>query len=362
MRVDLRAVAGWGVAGAGLVVSSRIVFVHLTRRPWDTDFRILFSAASVGRGDGWSSIFDPALVAAVEAGIGPPPFFAYLSPPPLAWLAAPFSYPNYKVGLAAWTALLLVSLAAAAWLARPALEGSRLGWAIGAALWASPVVFGLAEGQPVALLALGLVASWRLARSGRDVLAGVALGLTLLKPHTAWLVPLAFAVGGRPRVLLGYLAIALPLAAASLLSLGVAGAALWFEALTHAASDAHAPLFIFRAYLPSGVALAVEAAAVVATLAAALRRRGEASGALLIAIGVAGSFLAAPYLNLQDLALLVVAGWMLWPELDNWRQKALSGCVYLAVFITPASTQLILPAEVVWLFVALSGPRPQATR
>ena len=348
--------AGWVVAAAGLLCDFALVVLHFARRPWDADFRIFYAAATVGRRAGWSLLFDEGKIHAVEVSIGPPRYWAYLNPPPMAWLAAPFSYFDYRTAFAAWTALLVVALVATAWLALPAIRGARMGWALAAAFWAFPVVFGIVEGQPTAVLMLSVVAAWRLSSSGRDGLAGAALGLTLLKPHTAWLVPVAFAVAGRPRVILGYAAAVLPIAALSALSLGEAGLQAWLSALTQVKSGVPAPLFIFPAFLPGPMALAAEGLAVVVTIAAAWRHRQSATPALLIAIGVAGSLLAAPYLNIQDLSLLVVAGWLLWPEVGSLRQKALMGTVFVALLISPGTSQLVLPAEAVWLLATLATP------
>lgn len=349
------ALAGWAIAGTGLLGDCVLIGLHFARRPWDADFRIFYAAASVGRSAGWAHVFDEMRIHAVEAAIGPPPYWAYLNPPPLAWLAAPFSFLDYRVAFAIWMVLLATALAASIHLARPAIGEERLGWALAAAFWSFPVFFGISEGQPTAVLMLGVVAAWRLSSAGRDGLAGAALGLTLLKPHTAWLIPVVFAVAGRPRVIAGYAATGLPIAALSALSLGESGLHAWLLALTQTRADVAAPLFIFPAFLPAPVALAAEGLAVVLTIAAAWRHRETATPALLIAIGVAGSLLAAPYLNIQDLSLLVVAGWLLWPEISTGRQRALIGTVLLALLISPGTSQLVIPAEAVWLLATLAG-------
>jgi len=354
-------IAGWVAAGLGLTGAAALIGLHLARRPWDADFRIFYAAATVGRRAGWSLLFDEERIHAVEASIGPAPYWAYLNPPPLAWLAAPFSYLDYRAAFTAWTLLLVAALALTVWLALPAIGRARLGWALAAALWAFPVVFGIVEGQPTAILMLSVVAAWRLSTSGRDGLAGAVLGLTLLKPHTAWLVPIAFAVAGRPRVLFGYAATVLPIAVLSALSLGSSGLEGWLVALTQTRSDVPAPLFIFPAFLPLPLALAVEAGFALLALVAAKRLRRAATPALLIGIGVAGSLLAAPYLNLQDLSLLVVAGWLLWPEVAVWRGKALLGTVLLALLVTPGTSQLVIPAESAWLLATLVGASGRKT-
>src|SRR5438309_629256 len=45
-------------------------------------------------------------------------------------------------------------------------------------------------GQVVPLVAAGVAISWRLLRENRNVAAGIALSVVLLKPNTAFVVPL----------------------------------------------------------------------------------------------------------------------------------------------------------------------------
>ena len=348
-RRRVTTIAGWVLAAGGVAADLALLVTHFVRRPWDADFRIFFAAATAGREDGWAHIYDQSRVHAIEMAIGPAPFWAYLNPPPLAWLAAPFALLPYGAGLAAWTLALVVAFGLALHLAGPALVGGRRTWALAAACFAFPVVFGISEGQPTALLMLSAVGAWRLLRGGRDSLAGAVLGVSLLKPHLAWLVPLVFLVAGRPRVLLGYLAVLVPVAALSALSLGPAGLGDWLAALSTTRSTVPPPLFILPAFLPTAPALALELAAALFVLAAARRRRTDASPALLLSMGLAGSLVAAPYLNIQDLSLLVAAGWLLWPEAVSRGRRALLGAVYLALAISPGSSLLVLPAELVWL-------------
>ena len=342
-------IAGRLLAAGGVAADVALVVVHYVRRPWDADFRIFFAAATAGRDAGWAGIYDQSRIRAVEMTLGPGPYWAYLNPPPLAWLAAPFTLLPYRAGLALWTLVLVAAFVFALHLARPALEGGRWTWALAAACFAFPVVFGITEGQPTALLMLSAVAAWRLLRTGRDGLAGAVLGVTLLKPHLAWLVPLVFLVAGRPRVVLGYLAVLLPVAALSAVSLGPAGLTEWLAALTATRSTVPPPLFILPAFLPTVPALALEIGAAIFVLISARRRRRDATPALLLSMGLAGSLVAAPYLNIQDLSLLVAAGWLLWPEALSRGAKALLGTVYLALLISPGTSLLVLPAEATWL-------------
>lgn len=340
-------IAGWTLAAAGGLAALGLLLSHGVRHPWDADFRLYYAVAELGRQAGWSHIYDQARLRPLQAAIGPGPYWPYANPPLLAWLATPFSYLSYPLAYGLWSALMAVVLAVAIWLARPAITADRLPWLLAATFWAYPVVFGLSEGQPVPFVALGLVAAWRLAGLGRDFAAGAALGLTLLKPHLAWLVPIAFLVAGRWRVLAGYATVAVLLALASAASVGVDGLHAWSADAQAVAADK--PLQVFPGLLPEPWALIAELISLASTVVVLVRIRRRATPARLLAVGLVGSFLVSPHLNVQDLTLLILAGWLLWPEITSRTERWVSGAVLAAVLVTPASTALVIPAEAVWL-------------
>lgn len=339
-------IAGWTLAGAGLVAAAGLLVLHGIRHPWDADFRLYYAVAELGRQAGWPAIYDYGRLRPLQAAIGPGPYWPFANPPPLAWLALPFSYLPYGLAYGLWTGLFALVLAAALWLARPAVSPHRLPWLLAATIWAYPVLFGISEGQPVPLLALGVVLAWRLAGSGRDLAAGAAFGLTLFKPHLGWLVPIGFLLAGRWRFLAGYLAVALPFALVSAASVGVEGLRSWYLDAQLVAVDR--PRQVFPGLLPQPWAGLAELASLLVTLGVLWRIRRVATPARLLAVGLVGSLLVSPHVNVQDLTLLLVAGWLLWSELDS-RGRTLAGAVYAAVFITPGTTILVLPAELLWL-------------
>jgi hypothetical protein len=116
--------------------------------------------------------------------------FAY--PAYVAYLAAPFALLPFQWAQAAWLSLLMVaavaglalSIATWGWPRRPIQRVLLLLW--GLAFYG--IVWGFLLGQ-IALVIFALLALlvWA-ARRGTDVLAGVALGLMLIKPQTAFLI------------------------------------------------------------------------------------------------------------------------------------------------------------------------------
>ncbi len=127
-------------------------------------------------------------------------------PPTGILLTAPLALLAYDDAV---SVLLGVQLAALAltWvmsceLFRPRL--ARWAWALAGGafgLWA-PVWQGLAWGQPVALLALGILATWQFARAEYGFAFGLPLSVTMLvRPFTALLVVVGVTLGVKQRAL-----------------------------------------------------------------------------------------------------------------------------------------------------------------
>src|SRR5947207_7988047 len=115
------------------------------------DFTFYFAAARIGLAQGWGSIYDLGLQQAQLDAMGSRITIAqlarYISPPPVAWSALPFTALPYEVAYWVWSALLLAALAAAAWLVSPALGHERVIF-LAAALGWLPVLFALPPSQP----------------------------------------------------------------------------------------------------------------------------------------------------------------------------------------------------------------------
>src|SRR5579864_4649417 len=173
------------------------------------DFTFYYSAARVGLAHGWSSVYDLGLLQAELDAIGSRIKIAelarYISPPPVAWLALPFTALPYQVAYWLWSALLLAALGLTWYMATPGTGRVRVIF-LAAALGWLPVIYGLQLGQPGLFVALGVAASYALMRAGRQWWAGVVLGVLVLKPQLAFLVPVALLISGRYRAFAGSVA------------------------------------------------------------------------------------------------------------------------------------------------------------
>lgn len=276
------------------------------------DFTFYLAAARIGLSHGWPSIYDldlqQAELHALGSGIKIAELARYISPPPLAWLALPLTTLPYEVGYWAWSVMLLAALAWTWYLAAPSRGPERL-IHLAAALGWLPVIYALQLGQPAPLVALGVAACCALLRAERPFLAGCALGVLALKPQLAFLVPAALLVSGRTRAFWGSVAALGLLASASAIALGPSGIADYAARLNFAASvPVNRELTLAPIAGSVAVTRVIQAAIALWALVLAYRLRVRAPDWMFIP-ALVGGLLASPYLHLDDLVMLGLAGW-----------------------------------------------------
>src|SRR5438876_7863186 len=275
-------------------------------------FTFYFAAAKIGLTHGWGSIYDLALQQAQLDAMGSRITIAqlarYISPPPVAWSALPFTALPYEVAYWVWSALLVAALAAAWWLVSPAVGHARVIF-LAAALGWLPVIYGLQLGQPGLFVALGVAGCYALLRANRPLWAGVALGALVLKPQLAFLVPLALLAARQDRAFTGSVIALGMLAAASALALGTAGVAAYEARLSFAASVA-ANRDLTLAYFLGDYARPLQVAVAAWTLVLAYRLRHRGPEWPLVC-ALVGGMLATPYVHLDDLLMLGLAAWLI---------------------------------------------------
>jgi hypothetical protein len=276
------------------------------------DLRLAYGAALVGVHDGYARLYDlAAQKTAIESlgpGFNPQPF---ISPPPLAWLVTPLLAIPFPAALVIWTVLLLAALVWTWYLLAPP---GRLVKAAHLALWLGlfPVAFGVMVGQPGALIAAAVATGWWLMKRDREVWAGVALSLIVLKPQVALLVPLCLLVSGHARTFGAWLAASVLIGLVALALLGPDGVARYRDVLAQTQGPAWDITRRYAISGPLGLGPLVNVVQVVVlglTVLAAWRARGGGPE-VPIAAGIAGSLLFTPYLGFQDFLMLVVAGWL----------------------------------------------------
>lgn len=302
-----------------LVIVAIALAIDLLHRSDDqnrigVDFHTYLAAAQVGVQHGWSHIYDQGLVAIAQQQLVPGQRWQpFLSPPTVAWAAAPLlRLPSYDSAYLLWAVLTFAVLFAAVALSSVSRGLSRWVVAIGAmGPWF--VMHAVNVGQVVPLVAAGVVVGWRLTRDKHDVAAGLVLAAILLKPNTSILVPFALLFAGRYRAFVTWIGASLLVAALVILTVGVDGMSAYISQLMGPLPSGADDLTLHGALEASGVvAIILRLLIVGAVLGTAYRLRGSPS--LVIPIAIVGSLLASPYLHGSDLCLLAVAGWMVWEE------------------------------------------------
>jgi alpha-1,2-mannosyltransferase len=317
----------WGALGIALIALA----FDLWRRPEPIgiDFHTYEAAARVALQHGWSHLYDQAAVAVEQKRLAVDQVSQpFLSTPPVAWLAAAVAPLPYTTGYYVWAVVTFAAYAVA--LAWSATSRGMMRWIVTlGAMTPWWVLHAVHLGQVVPLVAAAVVVSWRLLREKRDVAAGLVLSLILLKPNTAFIVPVALLAAGRYRTFITCSAAAAVLAAVTLLTMGTDGVAAYLSQLSAPLPGGASSLTIEGALGASGaVALALRVVIIGVALAAAFRLRN--SGGLVIAIGIVGSLLAAPYLHGSDLCLLSAAALIVWEERPALAWRVPLALVWLA--------------------------------
>jgi len=321
--------ARWRNLGVAAGAASAVLFAGFDLYQWaaawasdhfHNDFTFYFAAARIGMTRGWGSIYDLSLQQAQLDALGSRITIAelarYISPPPVAWLALPFTVLPYGVAYWAWSALLVGALVGTWYLAAPGEGRIRLVLLAAAVGWL-PIIYGLQLGQPGLLVALGVAGSYALLKADRPFLGGLALGALALKPQLAFLVPLALLATQRYRAFAGSAVALGALAGASLLALGPDGVRAYLDRLSFA-SNVPVNRELTLAFLLGGAARPAQifVAAWTVLMANRLRARGPEWA---YAWALIGGMLATPYAHLDDLAMLGLAAWLLFRTgLPTW--------------------------------------------
>ncbi len=316
-----------------IVLAAAVVDFGNRPQPLGIDFHTYLAAARIGTERGWSHTYDQALVAAQQAVLVPSQHVQpYLSPPPVAWLAATLVGLPFSWAYPLWAIVTLSLLAiAVAW----STSGAAHARAFAALLVIAPVWVLQANylGQVVLVVAAAVVVAWRLLRDKHELPAGLVLALVLVKPNTAFVVPLVLAVAGRYRAFVTFSLAAAAVAAAALTTVGTHGLEAYFSQLQQPPPGTNAVTVEAALGINGPLALGLRIAILGAVLGSAWKSR--TSPGHLMALGVLASLLITPYLHLCDLCLLPAAGWIVWEERPAmiWRAPLAASWVVASPFV-----------------------------
>lgn len=334
--------------------------VPLQREILDNDLTLVYIGARIGLEHGWSHLYSLDLQHQLFSQLRPHQVFHtgewYISPPPYAWLITPLVGLGPQATTYIWLTVLLVGLVVAWWLAAPGARWWRGLWLLGALAW-YPLLYGFSLAQPDLLLLLIVAASWRLSIAGKPYLAGMVLGLSVLKPTLALVLPLVLLAGGRWRVFASYAGVAAMLAAVSLIAIGPQGLGDYRSLLATEQAVPNNRYFTLAYPFGPGALSYVAAGIVVAVAAAAAWLNRHREDEWIFALGIVATALSATYWHLQDFTLLVLAAWLFWRTRPAvWQQAWLLVVAITAEFAWGFTPLPLLVALLVW-FASLVIPR-----
>ena len=310
MKRNLAVTGAAAAAGVSAVYSLWLWVSSYLGDNFHNDFTFYYAAARLGLAHGWSHLYDLRLqqeqLDAIGSHITIAQLARYVSPPPLAWLVTPLTLLPYQVAYWLWSALLVGALVLAWHLAAPGSGRARVIFLVAAIGWL-PIIYGLQLGQPALFVAAGVAACYALLKRGRDVEAGAVLGVLVLKPQLALLVPVVLLVSGRWRAFASSVVVLAVITAASVAVLGPSGVTDYVDRLNFATTIAENQAQTLAGWIHN-----LQAARIVQGLVAAwtvglaygLRRRGPA---VVLAVALIGGLAASPYVHYDDLAMLGLA-------------------------------------------------------
>lgn len=316
-----------------------------------SDFQAFWSAARIMAEHGPAAAFDLDLQRQAQQQAGFDEMIAYVNPPPfllfIFWLAVlPFG--------AAWIAWTSVTFAAWFIGMNRTYKGD-----LSLPLLAFPASFLAASHAQNGFVTGALLAGSVLVLRRSPWLAGVLLGMLVIKPHLALLAPFWLLARGEWKAVAGG---ALGAAGMILISLVAFGPAAWlaypevFEVSRQLMAQGQdvfwlrmtTPYAALRYYASPELAMAVQALITLVLLALTMifarrTRDGMASGAFMLA----ATAVASPYLFSYDLPFLVVP--VFWLIMDGrargWRPY--EKLLVLGLYLSPLATRAVaLPLEI----------------
>jgi len=310
---------------------------HFLTNPYEEDFRLNYVAAEIGLTRGWSHIYDLDLERQITASFAPAgvvidSYHNYVTPPPLAWLLAPFTLFSIPTGFLLWTLFSVAALVAAWWLVSPGKGLARVTLLLVAlSLWPMHYMFWLGQTTAISIALLAL--TWWLLERERWAPAGVVMAVALfIKPQLLLLLPVALLVSGRWRPALFCALAGGILAAVSVVSLGQGGINSYLASVDYTKGNPIHSVLTFAWFGRGPAATGLEVIAGAAALLLAWYRRDRMD--LVFALGIVGSTASAFYLHEYDAAVFVLPAWIVLRSRPSVPQQ-----VWLLVGI--AAAQLI---------------------
>jgi alpha-1,2-mannosyltransferase len=337
--------------------------LDLAGQPIGTDYLQFYAAGrTLLRGDA-ASLYDFTYQAELEREIIGPDltnYYAFITPPFLAWVFVPLALLPYALSFAVWSLLGLGALAGSLMLLHGSTFGTRrwLGWA----LTFFPVFAAISFGQNSLLSLILLCGVYALWRRGRSFFSGLLLSLILYKPQLALGVGLLWLLNWRRDrwALLGLMLGGIAVASLSFTLLPDASCA-YLDFSRSVLPDLPTwqtfPLWhlytvrgFWRLLLPGaphvadGLTLIVGAFGVVGFIMLWRQRRAEQD--VLFAAAVCLTLWLTPHAMVYDWAILLAPALLLWRAQPGMRGKlrAVYALLWVALLLSSPLTIMQLQA------------------
>lgn len=272
--------------------------------------------------------------------------FAWMYPPTMSLVLAPFAAPGYLASFTLWVAIFAGAFLLMSW-----------------RLWPDPWALFFVASSPAVFLAIvtgqnGFLTATLIAAAGafadkRPILAGLAAALLTVKPQLGLLIPIAFLAGGCWRA---FAAAAFGTIVFAALSVALYGAEAWtafFEAMTtHGGRMAEAGFpfnklatpfgFATMIGLPAGIASAVQIAASIAlAVYVAIVWRRVKDWDLRVAALSTAAMLATPYAFYYEIVVMAPAMLLIARRAATTGWLRFEKITLIAAWIAP----LMMPGE-----------------
>jgi glycosyl transferase family 87 len=311
MRIHRWAIAGLITALCDLLLFNVYqVVLAFPHKLIESDFRIWYAAAELGRHSGWSSLYDAGLQRQAVTAVWPGSLYLpFANPPPAAWLVLPLTWLPFGAALLLWTLFSVAIVVALSQAFAPPGRWKRLAFALSALSFLP--VFVMVEAAPLSpAVFAGVAGCVLLLRANKQVFAGLVLSLVLVKPNLAMLIPPALLVAGYVRAFAAWLAATAALVVASFVSIGPRGTEEFISMNVGYVADGYHLNYSLAALLggPDQYLIAAAVIVVVALCAARICRNPDPG--IPVAVGVLGSLLINHHLTPADFTLLLVPAWI----------------------------------------------------
>ena len=232
-----------------------------------------------------------------------------------------------EVGYLLWTLLGLGCLSFVWWLAGE----KRQWWQLPIMALLMPVVYTLALGQVVLVIAAIITLAWWLSKRQQGFTAGLVLSLATLKPQLILLLPPVLLLAGRRREFAGFVVGAVMIGLFSLGLVGVSGVeqvlANQHYELVHSQNYSVSPTMVLSIWFPGLLGIGLTIAAAILALGIAYKIRTVTAEPVFV-VGILGSMLVAPFLHPQDLVLWIVVALLMMRSVGLPRGLAAAGVFF----------------------------------